>query len=74
MLRPRPSLFGQRLRELRMWLRLSPDQVAVRAKINPVHLRKIELGYNKDPRLSTAKRIADALGFTVDEMLTPAKP
>lgn len=69
MARPVPSAFGRRLRELRLWVRLSPEQVAVRAKLHPCHIRKLELGYSNNPSLDTAQKIAKALGVTIEMML-----
>ena len=70
-MRPVPSMFGKRLRELRQWLRITPEQLASRAKLSNMNIRLLEIGYRKDPRLSTVIRIASALGVPLDYLLSP---
>ena len=63
-----PSEFGRRLRELRLWLRLRPEDLAERAGVHPILIRKYENGYARDPKLSTAVKIARALGVKLDRL------
>ncbi len=47
---------------------LTQLQLAVRAGITPTALARIESG-KVDPKLSNAKKLADALGVKVDDLI-----
>jgi transcriptional regulator with XRE-family HTH domain len=49
-------------------LNLTQAQVAERAGMSQQAYANIEIGKRSDPKLSTAERIADALGTTVDAL------
>jgi transcriptional regulator with XRE-family HTH domain len=56
---------------------MTQQAVAVAAGLSVSAVVQLESGTNKDPRMSTLKGIAAALGVTVDELLTddvPAPP
>lgn len=54
------------LRDAREWTQL---RLAVEAGITPTSLSRIENGHDT-PRLDTAKKIADALGVKVDDLIS----
>ena len=56
----------ERLKNKGKWTQGSLSQ---EAKLAYHTIAKIESGSTKDPRLSTVKKIADALGVTVDELI-----
>jgi len=48
---------------------MSQDKLSKLANVTLHAVAKIESGATPDPRVSTVKKIADALGCTVDELL-----
>ena len=56
---------GERLRELREARGLTRDQLAQRARVSAIYIRKLEAGDRVSPALPTLERIAEALGATV---------
>ena len=66
-----PSPFGRRLRALREWVRISPEELSERCggKPHAVAIRKLESGVNTEPRLSTITRLAKGLGVEVVRLL-----
>jgi transcriptional regulator with XRE-family HTH domain len=58
-----------RLRELRKAAGLTQQALAVRAGLSVSNVVHIEAGRIPDPRVSTVKAIADALGCKVDDLL-----
>jgi transcriptional regulator with XRE-family HTH domain len=65
---------GLKLRQLRDAAGLTQQQVAVAAGLSVSIISQIEQGKNADPRGSTLKAIAGALGTTVDELLRDDAP
>jgi transcriptional regulator with XRE-family HTH domain len=57
------------LRELRDDRKLTQEELAKRAKITRSHLSLLESGHRKNPSLNVLKRLADALGVPVGELL-----
>ena len=66
---PAPELLALAgaIRHLRREQELSQEALAFAADIHPKHLSEIERA-NKDPRVTTIVRLADALGVTVAEL------
>jgi len=66
---PAPELLrlAGAIRHLRREQELSQEALAFAADIHPKHLSEIERA-NKDPRVTTVVRLADALGVTVSEL------
>ena len=60
---------GENVRRLRKAADKSQQEVAVAAGLSVSIISQIEQGSNKDPRGSTLRKIATALGTTVDELL-----
>ena len=48
---------------------MSQDKLSKLANITLHTITKIESGATPDPRVATVKKIADALGCTIDELL-----
>ena len=47
---------------------LTQEELAIRANLNRVTIAKLETG-RSEPTLRTAKRLADALGCKVDDLI-----
>lgn len=60
---------GDRIKELRKRSGLSLDELASRAEMSKSGIWEIESG-SSDPRLSTLRKIASALGVPLYQMLT----
>lgn len=60
--------FGARIRLLREQQRLTLQELAFRAGVDPSHLGQIERG-SRDLRLRTVARIAKGLGITPAQLL-----
>lgn len=60
--------FGERVERFRILGGWTRDDVAQRAAINPFYLREVELG-RRDVSMSTAHRLAKALGTPLRELL-----
>lgn len=56
------------LRRLREAAEMTQQQLAVAAGLSVSAVSQIEQGTNTDPRMSTLKALARALGVTVDEL------
>lgn len=63
---------GQNIKKYRRKSGLSQDKLSKLANITLYAITKIESGATHDPRIKTVKKIADALGCTVDELLKTA--
>jgi len=61
-----------RIRELRWRRGWSLDRLSRESQVSKSHLSSIERG-KKEPTISVARRVADALGEHLDEVF-PAKP
>jgi transcriptional regulator with XRE-family HTH domain/tetratricopeptide (TPR) repeat protein len=61
--------FGSVLRRLRVDRGLTQEQLAELASVSPTGLQALESGRSVRPRLSTASRLADALGLTGQERI-----
>ena len=58
--------FGERLRQFRELAKMSQSELARRANIPQPVVSDVESGRQKSVNLDTAKRIARALGVTLD--------
>ncbi|HOX27288.1 MAG TPA: helix-turn-helix transcriptional regulator [Candidatus Krumholzibacteria bacterium] len=61
--------FGQRVREIRKRLGLSLNDLEQRTGVNKGYLSQLENENQRNPSVHIAKRIADALGLGLDELL-----
>lgn len=66
---PQLLALGRTIRKARRDLDLSQEALADRAGLNPKHLGEIERA-NKDPRISTVFRIAEALELRSGELFS----
>ncbi len=63
------SQIGVTIRKLRNKLGLSQDALSKRADLAFHTIAKIESGSTPDPRIDTVKKIANALGVTLDDLI-----
>jgi transcriptional regulator with XRE-family HTH domain len=63
--------FGERLRQLRELAGLSQRELARRANIPQPVVSDVERGHQKSIKFDTARRIARALGVTLDMLAGP---
>jgi len=63
------STIGKNIKKYREKLGISQDKLSKLAGITLHTITKIESGTTPDPRIETVKKIADALGVSVDELL-----
>lgn len=62
------SIFGEKLRELRKAHGLSQEALADEAGLHRTYIGGVERG-ERNPTLTTLKRIADALDLSLDNLL-----
>lgn len=66
------TTFGQTVRLQRKTVGLTQEELADLAEIHPTYVGLVERG-ERNPSLDVAARIADALGFTLAELIAPAE-
>ena len=57
------------MKKYRKKLGISQDVLSKRADLAYHTIAKIEAGSTPDPRIETVKKIADALGITIDNLM-----
>lgn len=62
-------MIARNIKKARKKLELTQEELAIKAKIPYATLSKIESGQVTNPTVSTLKKIADALGLTIDDIL-----
>lgn len=60
---------GERIRAWRTKLKISQEQLALKAEITPAYLGQIERG-EKNPTVKIVERLADVLGVPLAELFT----
>ena len=63
------SKIGKNMKKYRKKLGISQDVLSKRADLAYHTIAKIEAGSTLDPRIETVKKIADALGVTIDGLM-----
>lgn len=63
------SRIGDNIRKYRKKLDISQDALSKRANLAFHTIAKIEAGATPDPRIETVKKIADALGVSLDDLM-----
>ncbi len=63
-------IFGKRLKELRLEKSLSQEKLAHQAGLHRTYISLLEKG-KRQPSLSSAMNLADALGIKLAYLLTP---
>ena len=63
------SKIGKNIKKYRKKLGISQDVLSKRADLAYHTIAKIEAGSTPDPRIVTVKKIADALGVTIDDLM-----
>jgi transcriptional regulator with XRE-family HTH domain len=63
------STIGDNIKKYRNKLGISQDVLSKRANLAFHTIAKIEAGSTPDPRIETVKKIADALGVSLDNLM-----
>ncbi len=63
------SKIGSKIKKLRLELGISQDTLSKKADLAFHTISKIEAGSTPDPRIETVKKIADALGVSLDDLM-----
>ena len=63
------SIIGDNIKKYRNTLGISQDILSKRANLAFHTIAKIEAGSTPDPRIDTVKKIADALGVSLDDLM-----
>ena len=63
------STIGKNIKKYRAKMEISQDKLSKLAGITLHTITKIESGATPDPRIKTIKRIADALGVRIDDLM-----
>ncbi len=63
------STIGDNIKKYRNKLGISQDVLSKRANLAFHTIAKIEAGSTPDPRIETVKKIADALGVLLDDLM-----
>jgi len=63
------STIGDNIKKYRNKLGISQDVLSKRANLAFHTIAKIEAGSTPDPRIETVKKIADALGVSIDDLM-----
>jgi transcriptional regulator with XRE-family HTH domain len=63
------SIIGDNIKKYRNKLGISQDVLSKRANLAFHTIAKIEAGSTPDPRIETVKKIADALGVSLDDLM-----
>ena len=63
------TTIGDNIRKYRKKLGISQDILSKRANLAFHTIAKIEAGSTPDPRIETVKKIANALGVTLDDLM-----
>ena len=63
------SAIGENIKKYRNKLGISQDVLSKRANLAFHTIAKIEAGSTPDPRIETVKKIADALGVSLDDLM-----
>jgi transcriptional regulator with XRE-family HTH domain len=63
-----PGLIGRRVKDLREAAKMTQQDLAVKAGLNAGVLASIEQGKTNDPRASTLRALAKALGVSIDRL------
>jgi transcriptional regulator with XRE-family HTH domain len=62
-------MLAENIKKIRKQHKFSQEELSVKAGITYSTLIKIESGANKNPTITTLKKIADALAVKVDDLL-----
>lgn len=65
----REFTIGENIKKYRNKLGISQDILSKRANLAFHTIAKIEAGSTPDPRIETVKKIADALGVSLDDLM-----
>jgi len=63
------STIGKNIKKYRSKLGISQDKLSKLADMTFHTITKIESGATLDPRIETVKKIADALGISIDDLM-----
>lgn len=65
--------FGERVKSLRSSKKMTQDELAKRSKLGLGQISKIERGDNKEPQLTTIKKLMIGLDITADKLIPSEK-
>lgn len=65
-----PSAFGRNLRATRIAANLSQDELAAKSGVAKMSISHYETGFKQNANAPNLVKLADALGVTVDSLLT----
>jgi transcriptional regulator with XRE-family HTH domain len=68
------KVIGRKIKELREAAGLTQQQLATNAGLSSSNLSQIEQGHKRDPRISTLKALARALGVSIDALAENEDP
>ncbi len=63
------SKIGENIKRLRLTIGMSQDALSKKANLAFHTISKIESGSTPNPTIETVKKIADALGVTLDDLM-----
>jgi len=63
------TIIARNIKQYRKKLGISQDVLSKRANLAFHTIAKIEAGSTPDPRIETVKKIADALGVSLDDLM-----
>lgn len=63
------SIIGKNIKKYRQKLGISQDKLSKLASMTFHTITKIESGATPDPRIETVKKIANALGVSIDDLM-----
>jgi len=63
------SKIGENIKKLRLKANMSQDALSKKSDLAFHTISKIESGSTPDPRIYTVKKIADALGVSLDDLI-----
>jgi transcriptional regulator with XRE-family HTH domain len=63
------SMLGQNIKKYRNKLRISQDTLSKYADLTVITVINVESGRTANPTISTVKKLADALGVSIDDLM-----
>lgn len=63
------SMLGQNIKKYRNKLRISQDTLSKYANLTVITVINVESGRTENPTISTVKKLADALGVSIDDLM-----
>lgn len=61
--------FGEKLKQIRLAKDLGVNQLALKSGVSASQISRFENGKRKDPQMDTAKKLANALGVSLSDLI-----